>query len=315
MTGQSCKSFDDVYNEELFDVVKRRRIAGIEPEENANGSPPPHDRVKDELVGVALSGGGIRSATFGLGVPQSLYRNGVPKQVDYLSTVSGGGYVGGLVSSLIARSNGKVHWGPQSENPDGQYRLPFETEESGQQPSVVRRLLKHGSALRQPIRFLSKHLWGLLLINVFALSGLAAIAAVAAYAFRSVFSEGAMDYLKELGFGTNLSLAFFPAFLMFCLWIASSVVAASLRLAGKISPRWPQFFYVGLVATFLMGIASLLATGDISLQKYESVFGLPPHVSARIQVMINWFTAGALSFFGIALMPYLNLRNCLAVCS
>jgi len=43
-----------------------------------------------ELVGLAISGGGIRSATFALGVLQRLQELDVLRQVDYLSTVSGG---------------------------------------------------------------------------------------------------------------------------------------------------------------------------------------------------------------------------------
>lgn len=57
---------------------------------------------------LALSGGGIRSATFSLGVLQALARSPAPvggrpllHQFDQLSTVSGGGYVGGFVSSLF----------------------------------------------------------------------------------------------------------------------------------------------------------------------------------------------------------------------
>jgi hypothetical protein len=45
-------------------------------------------------TGLALSGGGIRSASFGLGVIQALLEHGIMQKVDYLSTVSGGGYIG-----------------------------------------------------------------------------------------------------------------------------------------------------------------------------------------------------------------------------
>ncbi len=44
--------------------------------------------------GLAISGGGIRSASFGLGVLQALVRRGVLEAFDYMSTVSGGGYIG-----------------------------------------------------------------------------------------------------------------------------------------------------------------------------------------------------------------------------
>jgi hypothetical protein len=49
-----------------------------------------------------LSGGGIRSATFNLGLIQLLNKVGLLKKVDYLSTVSGGGYIGGCFTSLMS---------------------------------------------------------------------------------------------------------------------------------------------------------------------------------------------------------------------
>lgn len=54
------------------------------------------------FMGLALSGGGIRSATFNLGVLQVLAWTRLLKFVDYLSTVSGGGYIGSCVSSMFA---------------------------------------------------------------------------------------------------------------------------------------------------------------------------------------------------------------------
>ncbi|MDP9120412.1 MAG: patatin-like phospholipase family protein [Acidobacteriota bacterium] len=52
---------------------------------------------------LCLSGGGIRSATFGLGIVQGLARHGLLKQLDYLSTVSGGGYLGSWLSAWVYR--------------------------------------------------------------------------------------------------------------------------------------------------------------------------------------------------------------------
>ena len=52
---------------------------------------------------LCLSGGGIRSATFGLGVLQGLARRGLLEQFHYLSTVSGGGYLGSWLTSWIHR--------------------------------------------------------------------------------------------------------------------------------------------------------------------------------------------------------------------
>ncbi len=56
-----------------------------------------------EAWGLALSGGGIRSATFGLGVLQALARLGLLRCFHYQSTVSGGGYIGGFLQALVRR--------------------------------------------------------------------------------------------------------------------------------------------------------------------------------------------------------------------
>jgi hypothetical protein len=74
-------------------IQQRRRLAV--PHEEAYA-----DRA--EYVGLALSGGGIRSATINLGVLQALSELSILPRVDYLSTVSGGGYIGSALSSLLS---------------------------------------------------------------------------------------------------------------------------------------------------------------------------------------------------------------------
>ena len=56
-----------------------------------------------QLIGIALSGGGIRSATFCLGLFQALAKQNLLKHVDYLSTVSGGGYFGSFLGRMFTR--------------------------------------------------------------------------------------------------------------------------------------------------------------------------------------------------------------------
>src|SRR5207244_10721786 len=65
---------------------------------------------------ICFSGGGIRSATFGLGVLQEFARRskvaggdavlGMLSKIDYLSTVSGGGYLGAWFSAWSKHSKG-----------------------------------------------------------------------------------------------------------------------------------------------------------------------------------------------------------------
>ena len=57
------------------------------------------------VVGFGLSGGGIRSATFALGFFQGLARHRLLRHIDFLSTVSGGGYFGAFLGRLHSRPN------------------------------------------------------------------------------------------------------------------------------------------------------------------------------------------------------------------
>ena len=93
---------NDRYGDELEAIRKSREFRlGKEPEE---GGP----ELSEDLFGVAFSGGGIRSATFNLGVLQALARRGLLRHVDYLSTVSGGGYIGSWLQAWISREDDGV---------------------------------------------------------------------------------------------------------------------------------------------------------------------------------------------------------------
>jgi hypothetical protein len=58
------------------------------------------------VVGFALSGGGIRSATFCLGLFQALAQQKLVRRIDVLSTVSGGGYFGSFIGAAFSREDG-----------------------------------------------------------------------------------------------------------------------------------------------------------------------------------------------------------------
>ncbi len=62
----------------------------------------PAGRRHGGLTGLALSGGGVRSSTLNLGIAQVIHRIGLFKCLDYLSTVSGGGYLGSSISASYA---------------------------------------------------------------------------------------------------------------------------------------------------------------------------------------------------------------------
>lgn len=95
--------FLPVFRAELEELRERREQC-LPEDQRLKGDGPAVPSTKLNLVGLALSGGGIRSASFSLGVVQELARRNLLKYVDYLSTVSGGGYLGACLSSLLADS-------------------------------------------------------------------------------------------------------------------------------------------------------------------------------------------------------------------
>jgi hypothetical protein len=89
-SAERAYTFEEVYCEEQEEIATARKLRC--PESADHG-----------LVGLAFSGGGIRSATFNLGIIQGIAEKGLLKQIDYLSTISGGGYIGSWLTAWIRR--------------------------------------------------------------------------------------------------------------------------------------------------------------------------------------------------------------------
>ena len=123
-------------------------------------------------IGLAISGGGIRSASFALGVLQALVKNKLLDRIDYLSTVSGGGYIGMALLWWLNR-------GLPKKNPDGTVsysdagtsteNFPFGVPDIGKTPS-------HNSesqnAILNYLRFHSSYLVPTRKINLFSIVGI-----------------------------------------------------------------------------------------------------------------------------------------------
>jgi hypothetical protein len=62
------------------------------------------EATQEQSYGLAFSGGGIRSATFNLGILQGLAQAKLLPQMKYISSVSGGGYIAGWLVSWIKRA-------------------------------------------------------------------------------------------------------------------------------------------------------------------------------------------------------------------
>ncbi len=96
---------NEVFQQELKEVQRRWQNAYPNASERFTGAMNSAPTTAYGLVGIGFSGGGIRSATINLGIAQVLDRAGVFSHVDFMSTVSGGGYLGSSISTLMRRGN------------------------------------------------------------------------------------------------------------------------------------------------------------------------------------------------------------------
>jgi hypothetical protein len=110
-----------------------------------------------DTVGLALSGGGIRSAAFCFGALQALNKVGAYPYIDYLSTVSGGGYAGAALTSTMREKSEFVFGYPGPKENDA----PLDAVHNRNEPRAVRHirdnsnfLLPRGGWRDQPINIL-----------------------------------------------------------------------------------------------------------------------------------------------------------------
>lgn len=136
------------------DLVRKEESQLCGSGENVETSPE-NDHTREPRVvfrsipraGIALSGGGIRSATFSLGVLQALEAKGVLRHFDYLSTVSGGGYAGAY---WTRRKN------PEAASPG----LLFDSRDgSGAESPPIRHMREYSHFLAPRMGLLNMDVW------------------------------------------------------------------------------------------------------------------------------------------------------------
>jgi hypothetical protein len=197
-----------------------------------------HDECAPEgmdAVGLALSGGGIRSATFCLGVVQVLAARNLLKDVDFLSTVSGGGYTGSFLTTRLG--NGEAH---------ASVGAPY-----GPDPAPIRYLRQHAKFLsavdlKQSWSMVTATLAGMLL-NWTAPLLLVAAAALLAIVYRCTIAPAPWPAI--LGYAGALTVS---TLVLYC-WLLRRGPIAALRSG---------YLLAGMVAlTALLGACWLLDTG------------------------------------------------------
>ena len=135
-----------------------------------------HYRTRAALC---FSGGGIRSATFGLGILQGLaarslqhedQRPGLLGELDYLSTVSGGGYLGSWFSAWATRlarpGTAKLTCCTEKDRVDGPAEVIRQLSQSPDssfepEPATVKHLRLYSNYLAPKVGLLSADTWAL----------------------------------------------------------------------------------------------------------------------------------------------------------
>jgi len=242
---------DCVLARELEHIHKRReRISGT-PQAPASGNAV-HDAHVARPLGVAFSGGGIRSATFNLGILQGLAERGLLPHVDYLSTVSGGGYIGSWLHGVIKRG------GNQQTNgtPDAATAVLSTAEHpvpGPPQADPISFLRKFSNYLAPRPGLLSLDSWviGTIWTRNFLLNQLLLLPAIAALIMSGVaagsvehfaldvaptYVRGDNSYLDLL---INFATDEIVVFTLLCLFLPGVLIARSV-LAGIVKQTFPD---------------------------------------------------------------------------
>ncbi len=151
-------TLEQLLEAEWKEIQGRRAAVGLPAEGDS-----PRSRG---LVGLALSGGGVRSSMFNIGVLQALHRSGTIRYVDYLVTVSGGGFIGGFVTARLNNA------GQAAEDGEAVLRDKFplarDPEREAQNSAVVR-LTRNGGYLNAPadlaLRVVNGVFWHVLILG------------------------------------------------------------------------------------------------------------------------------------------------------
>src|SRR5437867_3515085 len=151
--------------------------------------------LKEKRAALCISGGGIRSATFGLGILQGLARCGLLDKFHYLSTVSGGGYIGSWLTAWIQRAEGGL------TEVAGSLAEARSAARPNPEPEQIRNLRSYSNYLSPRLGLLSADTWTLiatylrnLILNWLILIPLLAAALTVPWLYSSVLMLSPTPY-------------------------------------------------------------------------------------------------------------------------
>ena len=253
-------SFNQVLEKELEQIKKRRELVGdpdIAPQPPVAEDGNAVERAeKSQLCGLAFSGGGIRSATFNLGVLQALSKAGLLRRFDYLSTNSGGGYIGSWFSAWIHRTHIKT-----VEEQLGKHRATAKAaQQETVEPTPVSFLREFSNYLTPKVGLFTADTWTMvstylrnMLLNLVIL--VAALAALLLLPRALVFA--ASKFPDSQAFYALIASA---VFVLIALWFVGRNIA---KLYAAEPPRYASQGAVQWLVVVPLFIGALLASAGL----------------------------------------------------
>lgn len=186
-----------------------------------------------DIWGLGISGGGIRSASVGLGVMQALVASpgkSILSKMDYLSTVSGGGYIGTALTWFLHKGlpDGKKAGTDPDNFPLGQIGTGARSKQKGN--LILNFIRQHGNYLLPG--------QGLNVLSLFGVTIRSMFISLLVYLSLLTTAMGALKYLnlfKKYTFGKHLGIDIpsFPGLV----WLAIAVVIILIVLSLLFSIR------------------------------------------------------------------------------
>lgn len=260
----------------------------------------------DKFWGLAISGGGIRSASFGLGVMQALVST-TPKslltRIDYLSTVSGGGYIGSALTWFLHKGlPGGGNAGTEPGNfPFGRIGAGGRTDPKGN--LILDFIRQHGnylipgkglnaiSLIGVAIRSMFVSLFVYLSLLTIIITGLRFIGAFEILPISKIFDTGVTNTLSLV------TLLWLAIIIIALLALASFVFSLRTYVAkGKTSRYKRSIYFQKWIGLAWIGVLGLV------------VIGVLPYIYNWLPEVWRQVSAGSSTFIG-AMIGFLEYRK------
>ena len=225
----------------------------------------------EDVTGLALSGGGIRSATISLGILQTFARNHLLRRIDFMSTVSGGGYIGSFLGRFYDR------YRDAATNEKTRSSIPDQVEHALVDPDspMIRWLRIHGNYIAPNGGGDGRLNFAIFIRNLLSVHLVVGIAIFSVFAIANGIRYGLFDHLLA---GTSLILPMehFP-------------IGQLVR--SLLGPWFSPWFILVEICLLFLALPRILGYWIVSQDKHEAFKTTP--------LLLLFLISGLLLYIGV----------------